>query len=148
MAGEVVFGDITMIDGQIGVAVFEIADRVTAGVHNIGQQSIGAAYRLDGTIDEQRLGFIPIVCIAVTLGSSERAYLEFRHPFPAFNQIVFGSAPLSSRLYRAIIFLAEGIAQRLRATLTHEEPDEQQDDNCCSNNDGKGNFLARHGYLS
>ena len=148
MAGEVVFGDLTMIDGQIGVAVFEIAHRVTACVHHIGQKAIGSAHRLYRAIDEQRFGFIPVVSIAVTLGSSERAYLEFRYAFPAFDQIVFGSAPLSSRLYRTIIFLAEGIAQRLRATPTHEEPDEQQDDDCCSNNDGKGNFLARHGYLS
>src|SRR5918997_2286288 len=72
----VVVDNMRMIDGDVGRALFEVVDRVTAIPHYEDDQSVGLLHRLLRLIDETGLSLPPRARVALTSGGIEGPDLE------------------------------------------------------------------------
>src|SRR5258708_3729616 len=67
VAGAVVLDDSGVLDGQMGGVLFEIGDRIAAGLHHVGDELVGLDYGRGGTVDEVRLDPQPVGPILLAL---------------------------------------------------------------------------------
>src|SRR5260221_2459718 len=60
VAGAVVLDDSGVLDGQMGGVLFEIGDRIAAGLHHVGDELVGLDYGPGWTVDQMRTDPQPI----------------------------------------------------------------------------------------
>jgi len=90
--GSVVFDNAAVIYGDISDALFEIADWVAAGFHDIAYQPISFDNGPFGIVDETSLIGVPRLCKAIALLRLERMNSKLLDPLLAAQEFLFSVA--------------------------------------------------------
>ena len=83
---------------------------------------------LDRAVDEHRLHVAPFAAELDPFTLVQRADVEFRHALLAVLQSSLGLGPAAGGVERAVVFVAERVAQRGGAAIAENEPGGERDD--------------------
>ena len=121
--------DRAVIDGQILVAAIEIAHGIAARFHHRAEQTVAAQHRFLRAVDEQRLDLAPFALEPIAFGRAQGADVEFGDALLALFEIAFRAAAPARAIDRAIVFVAELVAQMIGLATTQDEPDDGEHGN-------------------
>jgi hypothetical protein len=117
--------DITLT--ELRRTLFEVADRVAPGVHDLADQRIGL---LDGhrrVVDEEALDDPPALAETGTVAGGQGANVEGVDPLLALLELAFGPTSIVGLLDRPLVLGPEAFAQSFGAPALTGPPGEGAD---------------------
>jgi hypothetical protein len=117
--------------------------RVAARLHDRGEQSIGVMDGLDRAVDEHRLDLAPLGNGCLAFARVERADSELGDALLALLQRRRGLGARAALFERAVVLVAEPVAQLVGAAAAHARPDQDRDEQDGRENGEKDNGGGR-----
>src|ERR1700680_5149492 len=121
MCRTIIFHNYRIIHRNIGGALLKFADRISAGLHHLADQTLRNRHRFSGIVYEPALDFVPTSRKTGSVGGRQWADFELLSAFLAKFQYPFCLARISFLLHNPIVFGPKALSQFLAAALAHCE---------------------------